>query len=367
MNITPSQAPELSRPAPKYARVMDDIARRIARNEWPTDTALPTVAQMEKAYGCHRHTVLRALKELQAQGYLSVEQGRGTFVRRQRVAPYVGMLFGDDILNPQSTPFCSLLAKAAQDFFHGQRCELKYYIEHPHLLDEGVLDRDLVEDSQRGRLHGLITAGSNLPQAMTPRMTQQLALRPQLLPWVDISVFDTAAHRVTADRVELMTIGLDFIREQGRHRVAAIGLGNDIATDDLTPFHELVQQRGLTTRPEWISRRKKFAEQDGYEGMQAIWQAADKPDALLVMDDISARGAVQAMLGLGIRVPEDLLVISHANKGSGIFYPLAFPKIEYDPVEFMTRAGEMMIELMDNPGLPPKTVSIHPQLVLPAA
>jgi perosamine synthetase len=41
-------------------------------------------------------------------------------------------------------------------------------------------------------------------------------------------------------------------------------------------------------------------------------------------------------------VPRDLAVIAHANKGSGLFYQIAFPKLEIDVGEIMRRAGQML-------------------------
>ena len=93
---------------------------------------------LQRRYAFNRLTILKALNHLAQEGYISVEQGRGTFVKRQSVQMHVGMFFGDDIFNASAMPFSSLMAKAAQRFSEvqlrnirlaqlaGRRTEIEY-------------------------------------------------------------------------------------------------------------------------------------------------------------------------------------------------------------------------------------------------
>lgn len=55
------------------------------------------------------------------------------------------------------------------------------------------------------------------------------------------------------------------------------------------------------------------------------------PDLLYLADDYVARGALTALLARGIRVPEDLKVVTFANKGFAPVFPMALTRIENDP------------------------------------
>ena len=57
-------------------------------------------------------------------------------------------------------------------------------------------------------------------------------------------------------------------------------------------------------------------------------------------DDFVAAGALIAMLMEGVRIPEDVKVISLANKGIGPVYPVSLTRVENDPM----RHGEMLAE-----------------------
>jgi DNA-binding LacI/PurR family transcriptional regulator len=64
------------------------------------------------------------------------------------------------------------------------------------------------------------------------------------------------------------------------------------------------------------------------------------PDLFVFTDDFDAAGALIAMLMEGVRIPEDVKVISLANKGIGPVYPVSLTRVENDPV----RHGEMLAE-----------------------
>jgi DNA-binding LacI/PurR family transcriptional regulator len=106
------------------------------------------------------------------------------------------------------------------------------------------------------------------------------------------------------------------------------------------------------------------AEERGYLDTRLLWEAREKPPALVILDDVVAKGAMQALLELRVRVPEDLCLVHTVNRGAGIFYPLAAPRVEYDPADFVGRAADLLLELLAEPELPPRTVYVTPRLRL---
>ena len=102
-----------------------------------------------------------------------------------------------------------------------------------------------------------------------------------------------------------------------------------------------------------------WLEAAGWEEFRELWLTQpDKPDALLIADDNLYRGAAAAILELGIRVPQDLLVVTHSNRGSGMLYPVPAARLEFDPAEFALRMGEMLWRLMQNEPDVPQEVTV---------
>jgi len=73
-----------------WRRIADDLAAEIASEGYEPGKGLPTALDLATRYGVHRHTARHALKYLQEQGLVSVEQGRGSFVTGRRVPYRIG-------------------------------------------------------------------------------------------------------------------------------------------------------------------------------------------------------------------------------------------------------------------------------------
>ena len=105
----------------------------------------------------------------------------------------------------------------------------------------------------------------------------------------------------------------------------------------------VAEQLGLELPSEWIQKPKthpKLLEAFGYDAFQALWGDGEHPDGLFIFPDTAARGVMTAMLEQGLRVPGDLAVVSHGNKGVEWTCPLAFDWVSAD----VGKWAEAMIE-----------------------
>lgn len=64
---------------PRYERVMADLRKRIAANEFP-DGKLPSTAALVTHYGYSRETIRQAITRMILLGELRGEQGAGVYV-----------------------------------------------------------------------------------------------------------------------------------------------------------------------------------------------------------------------------------------------------------------------------------------------
>ncbi|CAA6605544.1 conserved hypothetical protein [Rhodospirillaceae bacterium LM-1] len=66
---------------PLWRKAAQTIRQWIVDGNYGPSEKLPTEAKMAQLLGVHRHTVRRAIAQLNGEGLLSVEQGRGIFVQ----------------------------------------------------------------------------------------------------------------------------------------------------------------------------------------------------------------------------------------------------------------------------------------------
>lgn len=80
---------------PLYEQVMNGIRDKIESGAYQPGSQIPTEHELAEAYCVGRVTVRRAIEELAAEGYLTKQQGRGTFVNPPKLLRKVQ--FGTDV------------------------------------------------------------------------------------------------------------------------------------------------------------------------------------------------------------------------------------------------------------------------------
>lgn len=70
---------------PLYRQVMDDIRHKILTGGYRPNERIPSEPELSEIYSVSRITIRRAVEELVAEGYLTKQQGKGTFVNSARV------------------------------------------------------------------------------------------------------------------------------------------------------------------------------------------------------------------------------------------------------------------------------------------
>ena len=80
--------------------------------------------------------------------------------------------------------------------------------------------------------------------------------------------------------------------------------------------------------PESMSKGGFAAIQEWFASKRGAW----RPDVVFFTDDYAAQGGLIALKNLGLRIPEDVAVVSHANKGHGPVWEKPLTRLEMDPV-----------------------------------
>jgi GntR family transcriptional regulator len=65
---------------PMYQQIMEQIVQRIAVGDWPPETPLPSIRQLATEIKVSVITVKRAYLELEREGVIVTQQGKGSWV-----------------------------------------------------------------------------------------------------------------------------------------------------------------------------------------------------------------------------------------------------------------------------------------------
>ncbi len=333
-----------------------DILYRIQQGEWRKGMKIPSVDQLAEAYPYARMTVFKAVEFLTAEGYLEVRRGVGTFVARDRLLGTIGLVIGEEVLHPQQTPMAFLLAQGLRRQLERLGYRFKLYID----TSQGTpaIPHELRDDLAARRLAGLITVSCDTTLAL-PDWPGWEELN---LPYVDITAHDIDAPQILMDRARRNRLFIRCCAELGLRRAGTL-MGHESDRDGLRRFGA---EHGVELRPEWIldhadSDDCQDYERHGFDLMQTLWACPERPEALLVCDDIACKGVVQAVLQLGIEIPERLVLVTQANRNSGVFYPVPTHRIEYDIEEGARLATDLLLDQINDPSVRPASVVQQPR------
>lgn len=82
------------KPKPRYSEIADQIRLHIMTGRYPVGSLLPSEADLRLEFGVSRHTVREAARQLQVDGFVSAEQGRGIRVASDKAVSRLNVVFG---------------------------------------------------------------------------------------------------------------------------------------------------------------------------------------------------------------------------------------------------------------------------------
>ncbi len=319
---------------PKHRELILRFRKEILK-ELGVGALFPSQNELAARYGVSIMTVSEAVGALVQDGILERIQGRGTFVREpSEPQGMIGVLTELDICHPGTSPFFLHLIQGIRREIEGRGWVSRFYAGHSVPFGgkdvKKISCQDFYLDLQEGRLTGVVLVGT------------QVAALQQAMRETGVSipfVHEASGDVRLLDYGELIRQGVRYLASRRCKTVGFISCG--ISGENRALFEKECLSCGLEFRPEWqIEAVYRHAQGDGAEALRRLWTAScGRPEGLLVLDDMLYRDLAPMLLHNGIRVPEDVVIVSHMNVRDT--RPLA-PK----PVMLMVDPDEMAVVMV---------------------
>lgn len=85
-----------------------------------------------------------------------------------------------------------------------------------------------------------------------------------------------------------------------------------ISQDRLEGYRKALTESGLPVNPQWVVEGE-FSQESGVRAASHMMSLAERPTALVVIDDVSATGVLRGLKELGYNVPHDVSIASFNN------------------------------------------------------
>jgi DNA-binding LacI/PurR family transcriptional regulator len=309
---------------PVYLRISREIERLVDQGLLKTDDKLPSTLELAKRFNTTPKTIQKGMSFLVRKGLLARRPGFGTVVTSKRCSLSIGFVSS---LSPRADENGGFVDAVMKSLMHSCAADNALMSIYTGLDDESFDARivDLENALTEGRINVIVTMHRSERLATWLRDTCRIA-------WVLIP---------SIDMYQLTYGGTRYLLSQGYRKIWLMTrFGHvvnadyqDEADDELRGFHQAYKEAGLEPDPQAIQRCGDNQAQVYQSAMNLLKDPQTRPEAIFSNTDSRTPGLILALAHLGIRIPEDVAVLTHKNKGIDILSSVPLTAMVVDPDE----------------------------------
>jgi DNA-binding LacI/PurR family transcriptional regulator len=346
----------------------NEIQPRAASGE---SLRLEPEAKLAKRFSVSIVTLRNALLRLELEGLIERTPGRGTYIKataseRKSKLKHVAIATGLDVFKPRVSYYYLGLVQQLRHIFAQHAIRTSLYVRPSFAVHDGPFGHiaELLEAVEEDTVCAVALIGFIADEQMNTIFSQH-----------NIPVVGENEHfpfSVYSDWKDIGRDGAHYLIEDGRRKLAFIGRfererGKEPYPTMAGGFRAELEQHGIPVHEEWL-RCDLTDEHDaaGLQQFRELWKARDeKPDGLIVADDMHFPDVAAAIQELRIKVPEDLMVVTHYNKGSRMRIPFPAALIQFDPAAQANAMAEIILNLLDGKQVAQPHAWLHHVLIPP--
>jgi len=290
---------------PRYVVVKEELKNAILNGKYKPGDRIPPECKLTRSFNVSSITVIKALKELEREGLIYRQQGKGTFVK-ERISSVkeVGVIFFD-------------IFSAAHPFLHqvllGLEDACKNYNYNLHLYP--IRGRDI--ETSDSLLKKLILQrelrGFIILSPIAKKNILFLKENQTVFVTVNIEYCDISVPSVLIDSFRYSFYLTESLIKKGFKKIGLIvgrinkpeEIGN--AKKIFEGYKSAMERYSLPLCKEVIKDGKQ-TKNNGYLFMKQLLEERERPDAVIISGNILIDGAVEAIKEKGLRHPEDIFL-----------------------------------------------------------
>jgi len=217
-------------------------------------------------------------------------------------------------------------------------------------------------------IDGLIfLMGSFIDQSDEARNTL-VRLRKRQLPIVEIGDYLNQNHNVdcvVSDYYEVTMEAMDHLISLGHHRIGLInGVAlPDLASDRVKAYQQSIRDHGFTMDEDLIVNCGPNIE-DGFQAAQELLQRANRPTAIIAINDLLAMGVLRAASDLGLRIPTDFSVVGYDDIPAANYLTPRLTTASKDAVRMGREAVRLLLDRIKAPDQPSRRIELQAKFII---
>lgn len=355
---------------PRYLELKQLLKDKIRQGEYKVGDRLPSENELASQHQVSRHTVLKGMAQLMAEGWIERYQGRGTFVAHRSEGTPQGIRTVALLCSDLSDPPIMHIVAGVSGFLKEHQMEL-LILDCDHSTAREAAYLDSLEDRgvsgalvwpyapPANREHVDILRQRGIPIVLLDRGYEGLTV-----PMVGVDnmagAFEVTQYLIRCGHRRIGHITVD---QAGRSYVPAVanrekGFRSALAATGLSVSDAYVQRVPLKLVEESMTSqavRDIFA----YEAMHHLLTLPEPPTAVFLLNDLFAPSCLRAISTQGLRVPEDIAIAGFDNDFEAGEFAVPLTSYAQPGREIGRMAGELLKQMLDGQ-IPKETENLIP-------
>lgn len=339
-----------------YLRIATSLREQIESGVLEPGAFLPTERELQERFTAGRSTVRRALAQLVESGCAQNVPNRGVIVLR---APQERRLTGNVALIDAGSDILRLM---------GMRLAAKVRDEGLYLVHLGGSVEYPTEKAIQTALDNDFAGAIVWPYRAFPD-TEFMAQAAKRLPIISLDHRQEGAETdlVTVDHESAAAEATEQLIRNGCRRIAITGMMDalEITHHRFRGYLKALFKHGLRPRP----RDFAFCATSGADGpdtflLESRIAAADRPDGILILQDLFAPVTVETILRMGLSVPHDIKIVAIGDDIDLTVDGLGMTAVGFDWDAMAAEAVKVLLKRIAAPDQPVRTTFIPHKLVV---
>jgi LacI family transcriptional regulator len=225
--------------------------------------------------------------------------------------------------------------------------------------DDPVKEADYLSLAVDEHMAGVVLAPAS------PTGTDLHGLRAAGVPvvTVDRKLADDDVDRVLIDNRGGAAAAVDHLWQNGFRRIGCVSGPTGLSTgeDRLAGYRAGLADRGLPVDEQLVSYGD-FHEESGHRAMQQLLALAEPPDAVFVANNLMTLGALDAIAGTSLRVPDDIGIVGFDDMAWAPLLRPPLTTVGQPTYDVGAQTARMLLSRLTGYTGPGREVVLSPQL-----
>jgi GntR family transcriptional regulator, arabinose operon transcriptional repressor len=332
----------------KYVQIASLLRTQILEGTYQSTMRLPTEMELSESYQVNRQTVRRALSILTQEGLIERHQGSGSYIKDTSSAHGTSIAILATYINDYIFP---AILQDAQTVFASNGYSTMVYCTH----NQVNMERDILENILNSPVCGLLVEGTKtaLPN---PNLDLYKKLSESGVPVVFLHGTYAALSNAVCicdDDYYGGYLLTRYLLQKGHTHIAGIFKSDDIQGHNrYYGFLSALRDAGVPLPDEqvlWYTTEEKnqiLSNEDLSFLQNFIKHSLKGITALVCYNDEIAFSLVDILLSYGIRIPEDLAIVSFDNSSYSEFCSVKITSLEHGSKHIGRVAAERLIDML---------------------